>query len=218
MRDWRGYRQPLTVEDVGRIRFGLGIVLASCFAAACYYFFGGVRDGVGAIVFGPGLPGMRRTGGWDGQWLNPYQLGPGARYAQNLFAAGIAVAVAQGSAIRIWMTHRGWDERPRTRRRRLWSVTWAVMWGWVLGWLALKFGETYWLYVVLDSWVDGARVNELDLLRDYGWVLALLVVVVFLEQWKGVRMTYRCGKWVLAAVVLSAVSASLLALLQPLAS
>lgn len=221
MRDLRGHRPPLTLDEIGWRRFWVGLAAALGFATTFYLFFGGLRDATGVVIFGLGygFPTMDPPRGEYGRWadpLNPFSLSPRLRYAQNLFAAGLAIAAAQSAALRVWLTHRGWRERPRTRLHRQWSLTWATMWAWLVAWLLLKFGQTYWLYAYLSAWSDSAE-PELDLLRDYGWVLALLVIVVFLEQWKGLRLTYRCGRWTLIAAAISVVAALLLALLQPLA-
>lgn len=83
------------------------------------------------------------------------------------------------------------------------------MWSWLMAWIVLRAGETYMLYIYMNA---GERAPVLD----YDWVFALLVVVLFLEQWKGLRLTYRCGRWPLAAAGISATIALLLALIQPL--
>lgn len=220
MKEWRGYRQALTLDEIGRNRFWIGLFASVSFATVFYFFFGGIRDATAVVIFalGYGHPTINPTSAAQGAWVketNPFVFSPLLRYTQNLFAAGVAVAVAQSAAISIWLTHRGWRETPRTRRHRNWSLTWAVMWSWLVAWYLLKFGQTYWLYIYLSTWSQNP-VPELDLFRDYGWLLALLVTVLFLEQWKGLRLTYRCGRWVLIATLASAMVALILALFQPL--
>ncbi|MGI9175093.1 MAG: hypothetical protein ACR2GR_07230 [Rhodothermales bacterium] len=220
MRKWRGHRQPITLGEIERHRFWIGIAIGLGFAAAFYLFFGGLRDTTAVTIYmlGYGRPAFGPSFGSYGVWANPanpFELSPALRYAQNLFAASVAVAIAQNAMIRVWLTHRGWREEPRTRRRRLWSLTWSTMWAWLVAWYLLKFGQVYWLYAYLSTWGERAE-PELDLLRDYGWLLALLVAALFLEQWKGLRLVYRCGRWMLVAAVVSIAVALVLALLQPL--
>ena len=218
MRHARGHRQPLTLQEIGRSRFWVGLAAGFGSTVAFYLFFGGLRDAATGVVLAHsftlyGDPNF--VSAWfDGS--NPLQFSPWFRYVQNLFLAGVAVTVAQGITFSVWLTHRGWHEAPRTRRHRTWSLTWAVMWSWLMAWIVLKAGETYMLYIYMTAMIARGSGPPLPLLHDYGWLFALLVVVLFLEQWKGLRLTYRCGRWLLAAAGISATIALLLALIQPL--
>ncbi|MEM6327959.1 MAG: hypothetical protein AAF791_12640 [Bacteroidota bacterium] len=189
----------------------MALSLAS--AVLLYLFIGGLRDAAATILLGLA---RGQFVGWEGrQWVNPHELSVMERYTQNLFASGLAVTLAQRVAIRIWLTHRGWREPIGLRRHRYRSVTWAGMWCWMLALISFKAAETYWLYIVVHEWLGGG-IRELDLLRDVGWLLFLLLAVGFVEQWSGLRRTYRGGGWMLGAAVLSLVLALGLAFLSPL--
>lgn len=214
------YRQPLSIAYIGRRRFSLGVVLALAFAIVFYLFYGGIRDTTAVVLFalGYGTPVItpsRVQAGYLVDPTNPFGQSPPIRYAHNLFVAGVAVVIAQSVALKTWFGHvRGRTQTGRSARLE-WALTGATMWTWLLPFFLFKFGQSYWLYVYLSTWSHTPE-PELGVNRMYGWVLVLLVVVFFLEQWKGIRLVFRCGRWIIAASIVSIIVALTLALIQPL--
>ena len=216
MQEWRGHRKLLTIHELGRLRFWSGLGAGILFAMLCYLFLAGVRDATAIIIIelGYGHPALALSQA-NASFQNPFGYPPTVRYAQNLFTAAIAVVFAQGITISIWLTHRGWQESSRIRRRRYLTIAWLSAWSWLILWVLLKIGQAYWQYVISSTYSSN-QVPELDFLRDYGSLLVLLIVVMFLEHWKTLRLVYRCGRWQLIAAIISLALALFLALIQPL--
>ncbi len=216
MQEWRGHRKPLTINELGRLRFWSGLAAGFLFAILCYLFLAGVRDATAIILIelGYGHPALALSKA-NASFQNPFGYPSTVRYTQNLVTTAIAVVVAQGITISIWLSHRGWYESSRTRRWHYLTVAWLSAWSWLILWVLLKVGQVYLQYVISSTYSSNPT-PELDFLRDYRSLLVLLIVVMFLEHWKTLRLIYRCGRWQLIAAILSLVLALILALFQPL--
>lgn len=209
-------RPVLSIHAIGKSRFWTGIGIGVFFALGFYLFFAGLREIMTLIMLGLGEehPVFGRQMMLD--VYNPLGFSPALRYGHNLFYAGMAAALGQVLMLTIWTTHRGIKEHRSSRLHRLWTRSSSFFTLGLVPYVLLKYAQTYWLYFYLASYSTNYE-PEIDLVHDYKGLLMLFVVWLLLEAWRPMRLTYRCGQWMLWSLVLTTLVAVLLAFLHPLA-
>lgn len=205
-------KPTLSIRTLGTRRFVVGLVAGFLFSVS--FFAVGVTAGRSTLSVNRSLAESRvwrnleyneqlRAAGQPPRFSAPTVAAPEPvsvpRWAEPLWA-GLAAALGQAVALSVWFVGpaRPGLQRRRARRRGLLGATAGAMWVGLVPLVVIKLWTAYAfvLYPLNISATFYAEPFVADPLEPLGPALSVvLVAVLALEPWRGVRLGYRSGWW-----------------------
>jgi hypothetical protein len=176
-------KERLTIASLGRVRFWNGVVAGVLTAVALSLLMNHWREM------------MRYLNTLEADLLMP---DPHSYWWHSLFVTTLSVALGLSLTIWIWMgNNRHKKQRDRLRKRA--AQTYALLTFWVVLMVVTRFGT---LAQIIQGNITGTLM---PLYSDicYFLIIILLPLVVFLQNWMGVRRVYRAGRWMGYSLVVS---------------
>lgn len=183
-------KERLTIASTGSTRFWFG-VLAGVFTAVML-----------SLLMNHFREGMRFINTLEADLLIPDER---IYCWHNLFVSMLSVALGLSFTIWIWMgNHRHTKQRDRLRKKAAQNYTMLTFWVVVL--VVTRFGT---LAPIIQGNITGTLM-PLYSNAQYFLVIILLPLVVFLQNWMGVRWVYRARRWMSYSLIASIVLVTIL--------
>lgn len=170
-------KDPISIDKIGGLRFWIGIFVGIISATTLSLFFNYSRESLRLLtMLSADLLVLDQ---------NEYSF-------FNRFFAALSTVLGLSITIWIWMSHRPPD-RKKGRLFSLLAQNNCLLIFWVVLLIISRFTATLTVIVYGNEGYD----NHLNLYNDYWWLMTLLLIVIFAQNWYAVRMIYKAGKWIL---------------------
>lgn len=118
----------------------------------------------------------------------------------DIFFASLAATLGFSISVWIWMNNNN-HLRKRDRINKQLARTYSLLAFWVFFGVVARFGTN--LPIILYS--RFGYENHLNLIDDFWLIFVLIPIVIFFQNWLGVRLVYRAGKWILLSFICCAI-------------
>jgi hypothetical protein len=186
-------KEKLSIELFGRNRFYLGLSIGFLASILVYFFFAYFRE-------------ILREQSFDSDLIIPTNS---EFIIYNFFFAAVAVTVGFGATV--WFWFHGLFNSSKPRRRIIYISAYAMFWSMTLLYLVSKVGSNLtWILFSVDGYDD-----HLNLSRELPLLLFLLPIVLFLNIWTPIRLSFRSGNWLFKSLLVFVITSTILALNPP---
>ncbi|MCC5917949.1 MAG: hypothetical protein JJU02_11555 [Cryomorphaceae bacterium] len=180
MTNIRFRKEKISIQNIGRQRFWIGIVAGLISAISISLFFNHSRESLRLLTsISADLLILKEN---ELQFFN---------YFFSLLSTVLGLTIT----IWIWMQNKKHNRRKDGIYKQL-SITNALLIFWVILMIISRFGSV--LSIVLFG--TPGYDNHLNLYEEYWILFVLLPIVVFLQSWCTVRLVYLSGKWILLSI------------------
>jgi len=181
MTNIRFRKEKISIQNIGRQRFWIGIVAGLISAISISLFFNHSREVLRLFT----------SISADLLILEDNEL-----LFFNYFFSTLSTVLGLSITIWIWMQNRKHNRRKDRIYKQL-SITNALLIFWVILMIISRFGSV--LPIILFGF-PGYN-NHLNLYEEF-WILFFLIpIVVFLQSWFTVRLVYQAGKWIFLSLL-----------------
>jgi len=177
MTNIRFRKEKISIQNIGRQRFWIGIVAGLISAISISLFFNHSRE----------MLRLSTSMSSDLLILKENEL-----LLFNYFFSFLSTVLGFSITIWIWMQNKKHNQRKDSIYKQL-SITNALLIFWVILMIISRFGSI--LPIVLFG--SPGYDNHLNLYEEYWILFVLLPIVVFLQSWFTVRLVYQSGRWIL---------------------
>ncbi len=173
-------KPELSINNIGKWKFWIGIILGIAASIVFSYLFNYSRESLRAVSF---------MGG------DPIILPEKEFRLYDLFFAAISASFGFGLTIIFWLSGRN----PKIKKHRLQIYAVANAWFVIFATLLILTRFGYLLAFILYP-MKGYD-NQLDFIHDFRLLLILIPIYLFTVQWNAIRRIFKTGKWFLISVV-----------------
>jgi len=177
MTNIRFRKEKISIQNIGRQRFWIGIVAGLISAISISLFFNHSRESLRLLT----------SMSADLMILKENEL-----QFFNFFFSFLSTVLGLSITIWIWMLNKKHNRRKDSFYKQL-SITNALLIFWVILMIISRFSSI--LPIVLFG--SPGYDNHLNLYEEYWILFVLLPIVVFLQSWLTVRLVYQSGRWIL---------------------
>jgi len=177
MTNIRFRKEKISIQNIGRQRFWIGIVAGLISAISISLLFNHSRESLRMLT----------SMSADLMILKENEL-----LFFNFFFSFLSAVLGLSISIWLWMQNKKNNRRKDSFYKQL-SITNALLIFWVVLMITSRFGTV--LPIVLFG--TPGYDNHLNLYEEYRILFVLLPIVVFLQSWFTVRLVYQSGKWIL---------------------
>ncbi len=181
MSNIRFRKEKISIQNIGRKRFWIGIVAGLFSAISISFFFNHSREALRLIT----------SLSADLLILKDIEL-----LFFNYFFSTISTVLGLSITIWIWMLNKNHNRRKDNIYKQL-SVTNAILVFWIILMIISRFGTI--LPIVLFG--TPGYDNHLNLYEEYWILFVLMPIVVFMQSWFTVRLVYQAGKWIFLSLL-----------------
>ena len=176
MSNIRFRKEKISIQNIGRQRFWIGIVAGLISAISISLFFNQSRETLRLLT----------SMSADLLILKKNEL-----LFFNYFFSMLSTVLGLSITIWIWMQNRKHNRRKDRIYKQL-AIPNALLIFWVILMIISRFGSV--LPIILFGYPG--YDNHLNLFDEF-WILFVLIpIVVFLQSWFTVRLVYQSGKWI----------------------
>ncbi|MFC4873641.1 hypothetical protein [Negadavirga shengliensis] len=169
-------KEKISIQNIGRQRFWIGIVAGLISAISISLFFNHSRESLRLLT----------SMSADLLILKNNEL-----LFFNYFFSFLSTVLGLSITIWIWMQNKKQNRRKDRIYKNL-SVTNVILIFWVILMIISRFGSI--LPIVLFG--TPGYDNHLNLYEEF-WILFVLIpIVVFMQSWFTVRLVYQAGRWI----------------------
>lgn len=177
MTNIRFRKEKISIRNIGRQRFWIGIVAGLISAILISLFFNHSRETFRLLT----------SMSADLLILKENEL-----LFFNYFFSLLSTVLGLSITIWIWMQNKKHNRRKDRIYKHL-SVTNAILIFWVILMIISRFGSI--LPIVLFG--TPGYDNHLNLYEEYWILFVLMPIVVFMQSWFTVRLVYHAGRWII---------------------
>lgn len=174
-------KENISIQNIGRKRFWIGIVAGLISAILMSLFFNHSREVLRLLT------SMRA----DLLILKENEL-----LFFNYFFSFLSSVLGLSITIWIWMQNKKHNRRKDRIYKQL-SFTNALLIFWVILMIISRFGSILPIILFGTPGYD----NHLNLYKEFWILFVLLPIVVFLQSWFTVRLVYQAGKWIFLSLL-----------------
>ena len=176
MKNIRFRKEKISIQNIGRQRFWIGLIAGLISAISISLFFNHSREV------------LRLYTGISSDLLI---LEENKLLFFNYFFSFLSTVLGLSITIWIWMQNKKHNRRKDRIYKQL-SITYGILIFWVILMIISRFGSI--LPIVLFG--RPGYDNHLNLHDEY-WILFVLIpIVVFTQSWFTVRLVYQAGRWI----------------------
>ena len=192
MRNIRFRKEKISIQNIGRQRFWIGVVAGLISAISISLFFNHSRESLRLLT----------SMSADLLILEENEL-----LFFNYFFSTLSTVLGLSVTIWIWMQNRKQNRRKDKIYKQL-SITNAFLIFWVILMIISRFGSV--LPIILYGYPG--YDNHLNLYEEF-WILFVLIpIVVFMQSWFTVRLVYQAGRWIFVSFLFCILTAFILQL------
>ncbi|WP_114752070.1 MFS transporter [Pleomorphovibrio marinus] len=181
MTNIRFRKEKISIQNIGRQRFWIGIVAGLISVISISFFFNQSRESLRLLT----------SMSADLLILKDNEL-----LFFNYFFSFLSTVLGLSITIWIWMQNRRHNRRKNGIYKQL-SNTNALLIFWVILMIISRFGSVLPIILFGHPGYD----NHLNLYEEF-WILFVLIpIVVFLQSWFTVRLVYQSGKWIFLSLL-----------------
>lgn len=181
MTNIRFRKENISIQNIGRQRFWIGIVAGLISAISISLFFNHSRESLRLLT----------SMSADLMILKENEL-----LFFNYFFSFLSTVLGLSITIWIWMLNKK-HNRKKDRIYKQLSITNALLIFWVILMIISRFGSI--LPIVLFG--TPGYDNHLNLYDEYWIFFVLIPIVVFMQSWFTVRLVYQSGRWILLSLI-----------------
>ncbi len=181
MTNIRFRKEKISIQDIGRQRFWIGVVAGLISAISISLFFNHSRESLRLLT----------SMSADLLILKEKEL-----LFFNYFFSFLATVLGLSITIWIWMQNKKHNRRKDRIYKQL-SITNALLIFWVILMIISRFGSILPLVLFGTPGYD----NHLSLYEEFLDMFVLLPIVVFMQNWFIVRLVYQAGKWIFLSLL-----------------
>jgi len=181
MANIRFRKEKISIQNIGRQRFWIGIVAGLISAISISLFFNHSRESLRLLTsFRADLLILK------GNELQFF----------NYFFSFLSTVLGLSITIWIWMQNKNHNRRKDIIYKQL-SITNTLLFFWIILMIISRFGTILPIVLFGTTGYD----DHLNLYEEF-WILFVLIpIVVFLQSWFTVRLVYKAGKWILLSLL-----------------
>jgi hypothetical protein len=169
-------KEQISIQNIGRQRFWIGIIAGAFSAVSISLFFNYSREILRYLT----------SLSTDLLILKEKEL-----LFFNAFFSLLSALLGQSIAVWIWMNHNN-HKRSKDWIYKQISRTNALLVFWVLLMVVSRFGTILTILLFGSEGYD----NHLNLFEEFWIIFILIPIVAFMQIWFSVRLIYRAGKWI----------------------
>jgi hypothetical protein len=169
-------KENISIQNIGRQRFWIGIVAGLISAISISLFFNHSRETLRLLT----------SMSADLLILKENEL-----LFFNYFFSFLSTVLGLSIAIWIWMLNKNHNRRKDRIYKQL-SITNALLIFWVILMIISRFGSILPIVLFGTPGFD----NHLHLYEEYWILFVLMPIVVFMQSWFTVRLVYQAGRWI----------------------
>jgi hypothetical protein len=177
MTNIRFRKEKISIQNIGRQRFWIGIFAGLISAISISLFFNHSRESLRLLT----------SMSADLLILKDNEL-----LFFNYFFSFLSSVLGLSITIWIWMQNKKHNRRKDGIYKQL-SITNTLLIFWVILMVISRFGSILTIVLFGTPGYD----NHLNLYDEYCILFILIPIVVFLQSWFTVRLVYQAGKWIL---------------------
>lgn len=187
MTNIRFRKEKISIQNIGRQRFWIGIVAGLISAILISLFFNHSRETLRLLT----------SMSADLLILKENEL-----LFFNFFFSFLSAVLGLSITIWIWMQNKKHNRR-KDRIYKHFSATNAILIFWVILMTISRFGSI--LPIVLFG--TPGYDNHLNLYEEYWILFVLMPIVVFMQSWFTVRLVYQAGRWIFLSFLFCIITA-----------
>jgi hypothetical protein len=177
----KGFLKPsLTISNIGKKQFWIGLIIGLFFAFLINHFFILSREALRSITF------VR----------DPYILSNKEFRFYDLFFAAFSSSLGFGLTIICWLF------TPNRNIKRNYLKIYIVASSFFVTILSLAIVSRFGSVLTLILYGLPGYDNHLNILKDFWLLLFLIPIYVFFANWNSIRLLFKTNNWVLISVVL----------------
>ncbi|WP_111671509.1 hypothetical protein [Algoriphagus litoralis] len=176
MTNIRFRKEKISIQNIGRQRFWIGIVAGLISAISISLFFNQSRETLRLLT----------SMSADLLILKKNEL-----LFFNYFFSMLSTVLGLSITIWIWMQNRKHNRRKDRIYKQL-AITNALLIFWVILMIISRFGSVLPIILFGNAGFD----NHLNLFDEFWILFVLLPIMIFLQSWFTVRLVYQSGKWI----------------------
>lgn len=176
----KGFLKPkISIDNLGKRKFWTGIIIGVGFSFVVSYFFNYSREALRSITF---------IG-------DPFILTEKEFRIYDLFFAAFSTSLGFGFTIIYWLKGRNKNIKKRYLK------TYTIANSWFITFVALMIVARFGSILPIITYNLYGYDNHLDILQEFGFMLILIPIYVFLAQWNSIRLIFKTENWILISIV-----------------